>query len=97
MDGKKDSMSKDFGDFQTPPALVHAILTLLQQQRWKWTRVLEPTCGQGNFIAGLLNQPSPPHEIHGIEIQPHYVSTRHSPPSATGAGNIDATGEGHMA
>src|SRR5579875_1758144 len=88
MDGKKDSMSKDFGDFQTPPALVHAILTLLQQQGWKWTRVLEPTCGQGNFIAGLLKQPSPPQEIHGIEIQPHYVSSARALAQNFSSGNV---------
>jgi hypothetical protein len=81
-------MSRDFGDFQTPPALVHAILALLQQQGWKWTRVLEPTCGQGNFIAGLLNQPSPPHEIHGIEIQPHYVSSARALAQNFSSGNV---------
>ncbi len=71
-------MSRDFGDFQTPPMLVQAILTSLHRQGQKWTRVLEPTCGRGNFIAGFLNQTSPPREIHGIEIQPHYVSSAHA-------------------
>jgi len=33
----------------------------------RWSRVLEPTCGQGHFIAGLLAQKFPPQEIQAIE------------------------------
>src|SRR5690606_24377075 len=38
-----------------------------------WRRALEPTCGQGAFIRGLLKLDSPPKEIQGIEIQDAYV------------------------
>lgn len=38
-----------------------------------WPRVLEPTCGTGNFIRGLLRLPSPPREIKGIELQDAHV------------------------
>jgi len=61
--------SKEFGDFQTPLPLVRQIVELLGPVGQKWTRVLEPTCGRGNFIRGLLESPSPPDEIIGVEIQ----------------------------
>jgi hypothetical protein len=66
-------MARDMGDFQTPPALVKVILDWLQTRRKKWTRALEPTCGQGNFIAGLLSLAEPPAEIIGLELQQPYV------------------------
>ncbi len=66
-------MSKDLGDFQTPPALVNEILKSLEPIE-VWTRVFEPTCGEGNFIKGLLGRASPPREIQGIEIQQSYLN-----------------------
>lgn len=62
-------MKKEFGDFQTPPALVDAILEYLNTRGRVWSRVIEPTCGRGNFIASLLKQTRPPLEIQAIEIQ----------------------------
>ena len=66
-------MSRDLGDFQTPLPLVEAILDCLARTGKYWTRVLEPTCGQGNFIRGLLRWDTPPREILGIEIQHDYA------------------------
>lgn len=66
-------MSKEFGDFQTPPALVQDILHYLSANNQIRNRVIEPACGCGNFITGLLNVPNPPREIQGIEIQYSYV------------------------
>ena len=65
---------KDFGDFQTPLPLVTSILEIAPIMNKTWTRVLEPTCGQGNFIEGFFRQAVQPREIQGIEIQSHYVS-----------------------
>ncbi|HET9921828.1 MAG TPA: hypothetical protein VFQ30_18445 [Ktedonobacteraceae bacterium] len=62
-------MSKELGDFQTPPSLVMAVLTSLSTGGKRWSRVLEPTCGRGNFIDGLLKLPEPPREIQAFEIQ----------------------------
>ncbi len=62
-------MSRDLGDFQTPPALVAAVLDELGPIGRRWPRVLEPTCGQGHFLAGLLGGAEPPREIIAIEIQ----------------------------
>lgn len=63
-------MRRDLGDFQTPPELVAAVLETLGPIGAHWPRVLEPTCGRGSFIAGLLAHRSPPREIRGFEIQP---------------------------
>jgi hypothetical protein len=60
---------RDLGDFQTPPELVAAVLEALGPLGERWPRVLEPTCGQGHFIDGLLALPTPPREIRAIEIQ----------------------------
>jgi hypothetical protein len=63
-------MTVEWGDFQTPPALVAAVIRRLGPIGEQWGRVLEPTCGAGNFIRGILASSSLPKEIVGIEIQP---------------------------
>jgi len=68
---------RDFGDFQTPPALVSEVLECLGPVGEKWLRVLEPTCGRGNFVRGLLGSPAPPSEIQAIELQDvHFEEAR---------------------
>jgi hypothetical protein len=69
---------KDYGDFQTPPALVVEILAALERVGGHYPRVLEPTCGRGHFIAGLLDRPAPPQEIVGLEIQPEHAKIARS-------------------
>ncbi|MEM6403419.1 MAG: SAM-dependent methyltransferase [Cyanobacteria bacterium P01_D01_bin.116] len=61
-------MKAELGDFQTPPALVAAILKCLSTNGKYWERVFEPTCGKGNFISGLLALDKPPKEIQAIEF-----------------------------
>jgi hypothetical protein len=60
---------RDLGDFQTPPELVAAVLRALGPIGSRWTRVLEPTCGSGAFLRGLLEEANPPREVIGIELQ----------------------------
>ncbi len=62
-------MRRDLGDFQTPPALVAAVLDRLEMLGARWPRVLEPTCGRGHFLAGLIGRAEPPREVWGVEIQ----------------------------
>ncbi|SIO45683.1 hypothetical protein SAMN05444166_4886 [Singulisphaera sp. GP187] len=70
-------MSRDLGDFPTPPALVAAVLERLGPIGEQWPRVLEPTCGRGHFLKGLIDGTSPPREIRGIEIQAsHYEAAQ---------------------
>jgi hypothetical protein len=66
-------MIRDLGDFQTPPELVDQVLAVLGPVGRLWPRVLEPTCGTGNFVAGLLRGDSPPQEIRGFEIQDQHL------------------------
>jgi hypothetical protein len=63
-------LRRDLGDFQTPPELVAAVLATLGPIGARWPRVLEPTCGLGHFLDGLLDHPTPPRELQAIEIQP---------------------------
>ena len=62
-------MRRELGDFQTPPELAAAVLECLGPIGKRWPRVIEPTCGQGHFIAALLAQSPRPREIQAIEIQ----------------------------
>lgn len=66
-------MRRDLGDFQTPPGLVAAALDRLDALGVPRRRVLEPTCGRGNFISGLLARADPPAEIRGFEIQADHL------------------------
>ena len=65
-------MKAQFGDFQTPPALVAEILKCLSENNKYWERVFEPTCGKGNFISGLLALDKLPKEIQAIEFDTEY-------------------------
>jgi len=69
MEELRNSLDREFGDFQTPLLLVDAVLKCLRSSGKEWSRVIEPTCGRGNFIEGLLKLAQPPGEIQGIEIQ----------------------------
>jgi hypothetical protein len=66
-------LSRHLGDFQTPPALVAEIIDCLGPIGNRWTRVLEPTCGRGNFVRGLLESSAPPLEIQALELQDSHV------------------------
>lgn len=66
-------MPRDLGDFQTPFPLIKDITTYLAALDKNWTRALEPTCGQGNFIHGLLASDMHLQEIQGIELQAVYA------------------------
>lgn len=68
-------MRKELGDFQTPAPLVEQILKVLSRLQISWTRLLEPTCGMGNFIKGAMEYDSFSfQEVKGIEIQAEYVN-----------------------
>ena len=64
---------RDFGDFQTPRPLVDAVLARLRADSGRFDRVLEPTCGRGHFLAGVLDGVDPPAEVVGVEIQPDHA------------------------
>jgi hypothetical protein len=63
---------RQFGDFQTPPGLVAAVLDSPALKGGAWTRLLEPTCGRGHFIAGAIAKLPDLAEVVGIELQPQH-------------------------
>ena len=65
---------KDYalGDWQTPLALAHEAVSALRRHGFSWSRVLEPTCGVGNFVDAVLTDP-PAEEVVGVDIQPDYI------------------------
>ncbi len=67
--------NNEFGDFQTPIALAEQCLRLLDIP--PDARILEPTCGIGNFLrAAATNIPTS--ERKGIEIQPDHAAAASS-------------------
>ncbi|MBM3458740.1 MAG: SAM-dependent methyltransferase, partial [Armatimonadetes bacterium] len=86
-------MRREMGDFQTPPDLVEAVLDRLGAGAagWPWTRVLEPTCGHGSFVRGLLRRSPPPQEIRGIECQPGHVQALLDRLSSQDRGRVEIT------
>lgn len=67
----KTCYKTELGDFQTPEGLVKEVVKFLSKE-WVWGRILEPTCGTGSFIGGVLNY-APNSEIIGIELQSNYA------------------------
>ena len=63
--------NNEFGDFQTPIELARALVSALPRRRW--ARVLEPTCGVGNFLS-VIGEQHPGAERVGIEVQPEYAA-----------------------
>lgn len=59
---------KILGDFQTPLPLARQVLSTLSRDS-SWSRLLEPTCGIGNFLRAALEELKDIHEIVGIELQ----------------------------
>jgi hypothetical protein len=73
--------TKASGDFQTPLLLVREVLAALGSR--PFCRVLEPSCGHGRFIRGLLELAEPPREIIGIELQRQYAEEARGIPGRT--------------
>lgn len=59
---------RHLGDFPTPPGLARDILKAIRSWGVPWTRLLEPTCGSGTFLHAAIEEPDPPAELVGIEI-----------------------------
>jgi len=70
-------LSRDLGDFQTPPALAREIRSALQRRGFTWSRVLEPTCGIGNVLLEFAATDGVD-ECLGIELQASYAQRARS-------------------
>ena len=71
------SKRKEFGDFQTPVDLTDEVVDLLSSLFGTPEAVVEPTCGQGNFIGAAYDRWGDKCLYSGSEINPEYcVSAR---------------------
>jgi hypothetical protein len=61
--------NNEWGDFQTPAELAGAVIRTLPRRAW--SRVLEPTCGEGSFLAAAAQFDDA--ERIGIELQEGYA------------------------
>ena len=62
-----------FGDFQTNDQLANKIVSKLKNICVSPKTIIEPTCGQGNFIYAALTI-YPDATVHGLEIQKEYIN-----------------------
>lgn len=63
----------EFGDFQTPTDLAAEIAEFLQSSGATAETILEPTCGQGSFVAAAMAAFPSAKSIYGFDINPLYV------------------------
>ncbi|MDR0522316.1 MAG: hypothetical protein LBH00_10760, partial [Planctomycetaceae bacterium] len=64
----------EYGDFQTPLELARRICCWLKEKGVKPDVLVEPTCGQGNFIVAALETFPSIKTVYGIEIYAPYLT-----------------------
>ncbi|MFW9922298.1 MAG: hypothetical protein ACFFDW_03305 [Candidatus Thorarchaeota archaeon] len=72
IDGKKQQISKQWGDVQTPLNLINKIMKILTEKNFSPDIMIEPTFGIGNFILVAKNYFENVQLIYGIEINEEY-------------------------
>ena len=65
---------QEFGDFQTPPQLAREVCSLLAKRGLTPRSVLEPTCGEGNFLVAALQAFPEIKKAVGIDINPEHTA-----------------------
>lgn len=68
----------EFGDFQTPPVLAREVCSLLAHQGVRPASILEPTCGEGNFLLASLEQFPTAQRGLAADIKQDYVAKARS-------------------
>ena len=66
------SRKVEYGDFQTPPSLAARVCGLLSGFGLRAATVVEPTCGEGAFLAAAANS-FPQAQLYGCERNPRYA------------------------
>ncbi|MGH2642503.1 MAG: hypothetical protein ACRDE2_01020 [Chitinophagaceae bacterium] len=64
---------REYGDFQTNIKLAEKVVKYISTRNSDFEFVLEPTCGQGNFILAVLDNFPTLKKVVGIEIYQPYV------------------------
>lgn len=70
---RKDRHRAEFGDFQTPTDITNRICNLLRERGVRPSSIIEPTCGEGNFLLSALEQFPSAVKAVGVDINPRYV------------------------
>ena len=63
----------EYGDFQTPPELTERICYFLNEKGMRPRSILEPTCGEGNFLCSAMDNFQDVEIATGVEVNPEYV------------------------
>ena len=92
MTAKDDKKTVEFGDFQTPQHLAHAVCKLIAYSGFSPSSVVEPSCGRGAFLTAALDA-FPSATVHGYDCNPLHVEFAHRrvsafPHASVGAGNF---------
>ena len=73
----------EFGDFQTPLELAREVCALIRRQGFLPRTILEPTCGQGNFIRAALEAFPTAKRVLGLESNSEYAGSARASISST--------------
>lgn len=65
--------ARQWGDFQTPPDLAARVCRYLVHLGISPRVIIEPTCGEGNFVLAALEAFPAAELVYGVEIQEQYV------------------------
>ena len=84
----KSKRIQEFGDFQTPPQLAREVCSLLAGKGFAPGSVLEPTCGQGNFLVAALHAFPGIQKAAGMDINPEHIARAQAAARAA-SGNCD--------
>ena len=68
----KKNRKTDLGDFQTPKRLTDRICKHLYLEGFNPDILIEPTCGEGNFVFSALNYFPSLKFVYCVELQPKY-------------------------
>src|SRR3712207_2951635 len=68
----------NYGDYQTPFEFAIKVCKILKDKVGATPNlIIEPTCGEGNFIKASLNVFDNINEVYGVEIQEgYYIKTK---------------------
>ena len=70
----KSKLKVEFGDFQTPPLLANKVCLLIKNLGCAPHSVLEPTCGEGNFLLAALENFNSIANARGFDINSSYIN-----------------------
>lgn len=65
--------ARDLGDWQTPDSLSRQVFDVLAKRGVLYSRILEPTCGNGSFLRAALDALPCLSEIVGLDMQKEHL------------------------